>query len=114
MADPSTTKTEMQILRAGRHNLQPADRTGSRTCCSTSDWCGTAPTLAKSTIGAEGHGMGSDAERLDQLVEELRSLRNRTCEPKSNANQRYLRLSNAVSALLWVADDLRREDGADA
>ncbi len=58
--------------------------------------------------------MTSDADRLDKLVQELRALRNRTCEPKTNANQRYLRLSNAVSALLWVADDLRGEEKGDA
>ena len=46
--------------------------------------------------------MTSDADRLDELVQELRALRNRTCEPKTNANHRYSRLSNAVSALLWV------------
>jgi hypothetical protein len=32
------------------------------------------------------------------------------CEPKSNLNPRYLRYSNAVSALNWIADDLRREE----
>lgn len=54
--------------------------------------------------------MTSDVERLDRMVEELRSIRDRTCDPKSNVNPRYLRLSNAVSALLWVADDFRREE----
>jgi hypothetical protein len=51
----------------------------------------------------------SDAERLQQMIEEIRRIRNK-CEPKSNENPRYLRLSNAVSALLWVIDDLNRED----
>lgn len=45
------------------------------------------------------------------MTEELRSIRGRTCELKSKQNPRYLRLSNAVSALLWVVDDLRREQG---
>lgn len=48
------------------------------------------------------------------MVEEIRSIRTRTCDPKRNENPRYLRLSNAVSALLWVADDLRREQESDS
>lgn len=51
----------------------------------------------------------TDIERLQQMIEELRRLRNK-CEPKSNQNPRYLRYSNAVSALLWIINDLRRED----
>jgi hypothetical protein len=43
------------------------------------------------------------------MVEDLRRQRN-DCEPKSNQNPRYLRYSNAVSALLWIIDDLRQED----
>lgn len=31
------------------------------------------------------------------------------CEPKSNQNPRYLRHSNAVSALRWIIDDLAKE-----
>ncbi len=54
--------------------------------------------------------MSGDADRLERIIEELRGLRTRTCEPKTNENPRYLRLSNAVSALLWVADELRREE----
>ncbi|MFG1706594.1 hypothetical protein ACFLIM_25700 [Nonomuraea sp. M3C6] len=50
----------------------------------------------------------TDVERLQQMIEELRRLRNK-CEPKSNQNPRYLRYSNGVSALLWIIDDLRRE-----
>jgi len=50
----------------------------------------------------------TDVERLHQMIEEIRRIRN-TCEPKSNQNPRYLRLSNAVSALLWVIEDLERE-----
>jgi len=35
------------------------------------------------------------------MIDELRRIRER-CEPKSNQNPRYLRYSNAVSALLCV------------
>jgi hypothetical protein len=45
------------------------------------------------------------------MIEELRRLRS-SCEPKSNQNPRYLRYSNAVSALLWIVDDLRSEASA--
>jgi hypothetical protein len=54
----------------------------------------------------------SDAETLDRMVYELRRLRDATCEPKRNTNPRYLRFSSAVSALLWLADDLRAEAAA--
>ena len=39
------------------------------------------------------------------MIDEPRRMRER-CEPKSNQNPRYLRYSNAVSALLWIIDDL--------
>ncbi len=35
--------------------------------------------------------MSSDADRLERMAEELREVRSRTCEPKSNTNPRYLR-----------------------
>jgi hypothetical protein len=44
----------------------------------------------------------TDIERLQQMIEEIRRIRNK-CEPKNNQNPRYLRLSNAVSALLWAS-----------
>ena len=46
---------------------------------------------------------------LEQMVEALRRQRE-GCEPKSNQNPRYLRYSNAVSALNWVIEDIRREE----
>ncbi len=49
-----------------------------------------------------------DVQRLQDMIEELRRQRNE-CEPKSNQNPRYLRYSNAVSALLWLVDDLRAD-----
>jgi hypothetical protein len=50
----------------------------------------------------------TDTEQLQGMIDELRHLRN-SCEPKSNQNPRYLRYSNAVSALLWIIDDLQAE-----
>ena len=32
------------------------------------------------------------------------------CEPKANSNPRYLRYSNAISALKWLIDDLHAEE----
>lgn len=50
----------------------------------------------------------TEQQRLRQMIDELRRMRER-CEPKSNQNPRYLRYSNAVSALLWIIDDLEKE-----
>ncbi|MDG4793497.1 hypothetical protein [Micromonospora sp. WMMD1082] len=50
----------------------------------------------------------TDEQRLQQMIDELRRMRER-CEPKSHQNPRYLRYSNAVSALRWLIDDLARE-----
>lgn len=50
-------------------------------------------------------------DRLQRMIEELRRMRQQ-CEPKSNQNPRYLRYSNAVSALRWIIDDLAREGAA--
>ena len=47
----------------------------------------------------------TDIERLTRMIDDLRRMREQQCEPKSNANPRYLRYSNAVSALRWVIDD---------
>jgi len=51
----------------------------------------------------------SKIEDLERMVDALRRQRN-DCEPKSNQNARYLRYSNAVSALLWLIDALRTEE----
>ena len=50
----------------------------------------------------------TDDERLRQMIDELRRMREQ-CEPKSNQNPRYLRYSNAVSALRWIIEDLAKE-----
>ncbi|MER6590893.1 hypothetical protein ABT214_03300 [Micromonospora purpureochromogenes] len=47
-------------------------------------------------------------DQLQRMIEELRRMREQ-CEPKSNQNPRYLRYSNAVSALRWIIDDLAKE-----
>jgi hypothetical protein len=39
------------------------------------------------------------------MIDDLRRMREH-CEPKSNQNPRYLRFSNAISALRWIIDDL--------
>ena len=46
---------------------------------------------------------------LERIIDDLRRQRE-SCEPKSNQNPRYLRYCNAVSALRWIIDDIRRED----
>lgn len=59
-----------------------------------------------------GRASGSSAPevaRMRAMIEELRAMRNR-CEPKSNANPRYLRFSNAISALKWLTTDFVLDD----
>jgi hypothetical protein len=51
----------------------------------------------------------ADIVRLGEMAEEVQRIRNRTCEPKTNSNPRYLALSNAVSGLRKAASDMRRE-----
>ena len=46
---------------------------------------------------------------LERMIDALRQQREH-CEPKSNTNPRYLRYSNAVSALKWLIEDLRAEE----
>ncbi|MFG2000449.1 hypothetical protein ACGFNU_15005 [Spirillospora sp. NPDC048911] len=52
----------------------------------------------------------TDEERLQRMIDELRQMR-KQCEPKSNQNPRYLRYSNAVTALRWIIGDLMKERG---
>ncbi len=47
--------------------------------------------------------------RIEALVEDVRAIRDRTCEPKNQSNPRYHALSMAVSGLKKAADDMRRE-----
>jgi hypothetical protein len=55
----------------------------------------------------------SETAELQRIIDGLRRMRNR-CEPKSNENPRYLRYSNAVSALLWIIGDLQAEENRQA
>lgn len=50
----------------------------------------------------------TDEERLQQMIDDLCRMREH-CEPKSSQNPRYLRYSNAVSALRWIIEDLATE-----
>jgi hypothetical protein len=47
--------------------------------------------------------------RIEAMVEDIRTIRNRTCEPKDRSNPRYHALSMAVSGLMKAADDMRKE-----
>jgi hypothetical protein len=37
-----------------------------------------------------------EIDTLKRMIEEIRRIRYRTCEPKSNANPRYLGMSSAI------------------
>jgi hypothetical protein len=63
--------------------------------------------LPASSSSATMLGM-TDEQKLAQMTDDLRRVRER-CESKSNQNPRYLRYSNAVSALRWIIDDLAKE-----
>jgi hypothetical protein len=58
---------------------------------------------------AEMQPTDPDAQRLDRIIEDLRNIRTRRCEPKSNQNPTYLQLSSAVSNLLKARDTLAAE-----
>jgi hypothetical protein len=47
--------------------------------------------------------------RIEAMVEDIRAIRNRACEPKDRSNPRYHALSMAVSGLMKAADDMRKE-----
>jgi hypothetical protein len=51
-----------------------------------------------------------DIVRIEAMVEAIRAMRARTCEPKNQSSPRYHALSMAVSGLMKAADDMRRED----
>ena len=53
--------------------------------------------------------LNADIERLTRMIEEVRAIRTRTCEPKTNTNPRYLALSNAVSNLNAAINHMRGE-----
>ncbi len=47
--------------------------------------------------------------RIDAMVEEIRGIRDRTCQPKDRSNPRYHALSMAVSGLVKAAAHMRAE-----
>jgi hypothetical protein len=51
----------------------------------------------------------SDVSSLECMIDDVRRIRDRTCEPKSNSNPRYHALSSAVSQLNRAIDDMRAE-----
>jgi hypothetical protein len=51
----------------------------------------------------------AEVARLQAMLEEIQRVRTRVCEPKSNANPRYLALSNAVTNLRKAIADLRAD-----
>jgi hypothetical protein len=51
-----------------------------------------------------------DIEQLQAMANDLRSIRERTCEPKNNSNPRYHALSLAVSSIDKATDHMRAED----
>jgi hypothetical protein len=50
-----------------------------------------------------------EIDTLKRMIEEIRRIRYRTCEPKSNANPRYLGMSSAIGGLKKAIDDMRAE-----
>ena len=56
--------------------------------------------------------MGSYDEAIKELriiQDQIRTIRERTCDPKSNENARYLGLSNAVSGINKAIDNMLAE-----
>jgi hypothetical protein len=53
----------------------------------------------------------ADLGRLESIAQEIRRIRERTCEPKRNSNARYHALSSAVSSLDKAIADMRAEGG---
>jgi hypothetical protein len=50
--------------------------------------------------------MDQDIARLRRMIEEIRQIRERTCDPMPNQNPRYHALSSAVSSLDKAAKDM--------
>jgi len=50
-----------------------------------------------------------EIRELRTIQDRLRSIRERTCDPKNNGNDRYLGLSNAVSGINKAIDDMLAE-----
>jgi hypothetical protein len=54
-------------------------------------------------------GYQDDIASVERMMEDVRRIRDRTCEPKSNVNPRYHALSAAVSQLSKAIQDMRGE-----
>jgi hypothetical protein len=52
-------------------------------------------------------GYDSDIASLERMIEDVRQIRERTCEPRSKENPRYHALSSAVSQLNRAIEDMR-------
>ncbi len=50
-----------------------------------------------------------DIARVEAMVENIRAIRARTCEPENQSNPRYHAPSIAVSGLMKATDDMRKE-----
>ena len=48
----------------------------------------------------------TELNRLQSMIDELRDIRDRTCEPKSNQNPRYLGLSSAIAGINKAIDSM--------
>ena len=51
----------------------------------------------------------TDVTRLERMADEIRAIRERTCEPKNKTNPRYHALSSAVAQLNRAIEHLRAE-----
>ena len=54
-------------------------------------------------------GYDAIARELRAMQERVRAIRTQCCEPKSNANPRYVALSNVVSNLTKEIEDLEND-----
>ena len=51
-------------------------------------------------------------KELRSIQERLRAIRERTCDPKTNENARYLGLSSAISGINKAIDNMLVEDAS--
>ena len=51
-----------------------------------------------------------DIDTLQRMIEEIRRIGYRTCEPKSPDNPRYLGMSSAIAGLNKAINDMRAEE----
>ncbi len=92
-----------------RSSRQPNSRAEHRRSSPSAASCRAARRYVLPTTSGNSTMTGvTDEQRRQQMIDDLRRMRER-CEPKSNQNRRYLRSSNAVSALRWIIDDLAKE-----